>query len=135
MKAIRTAGLPARSCLTETFGWLHGGGALIAVLTRTLEGVCGRPGWLEIVGSARGLRPMPGGVRVRDWSILLRLGGWVLLLRSGLGSLNCARPRVIPGPRVAQRLAMERGECCAQELNAELLLGARGIRPGLSTSQ
>jgi hypothetical protein len=98
----RTAGLPARSCLTETFGWLHGGGALIAVLRRTLEGVCGRPGWLEIAGSARGLRPM-SAVRVRDWSRLLRLGGWVLLLRSSLGLLNCARPRAIPGPRVAQR--------------------------------
>lgn len=108
MKAIRKVGLPARSCLIETFGWLHGGGALIAVLRRTLEGVCGRLGWLAIAGSARGLRPM-SGVLVRDWSraMLRRLGGWVLLLRSGLGSLNCARPRVSPGPRAASRAAIE----------------------------
>ena len=103
LKATRTAALPAHeSCLTETFSGC-GGGALIAVLGRTLEGACGRLGWLEMEGSARGLRlPLPG-VRVRGGSILRRLGGWVQLLRSGLGSLNCGRPRAIPGPRVAQR--------------------------------
>ena len=103
VKATHMAALPAHeSCLTETFSDC-GGGALIAVLGRTLEGACGRLGWLEMEGSARGLRlPLPG-VRVRGGSILRRLGGWVQLLRSGLGSLNCGRPRAIPGPRVAQR--------------------------------
>ena len=103
LKATRTAALPAHeSCLTETFSDC-GGGALIAVLGRTLEGACGRLGWLEMEGSARGLRLLLPGVRVRGGSILRRLGGWVQLLRSGLGSLNCGRPMAIPGPRVAQR--------------------------------
>jgi hypothetical protein len=103
VKATRTAAAH-ESCLTETFsGWLHGGGALIAVLGRTLEGACGRLGWLEMEGSARGLRLPLSGIRVRGGSILRRLGGWVQRLRSGLGSFNCGRLRAIPGPRVAQR--------------------------------
>ena len=130
VKATRTAALPAHeSCLTETFSGC-GGGALIAVLGRTLEGACGRLGWLEMEGSARGLRLLLPGVRVRGGSILRRLGGWVQLLRSGLGSLNCGRPRAIPGPRVAQRSSATIGaEPLGRVVTPSRLRSSRGCSP------